>query len=328
MNFSPHFISQIATSPFLHDLRKGQIIIDNSSFSTWGSCFTMGLYSGGLRRVNAKSRSPLAYGGAVHAGLDSFFKGEDNWRDVALADAAITELDSLGDGRRNTSTLINLLESYILHYTVSREAKFDILMINGVPAVEKSFVVPLGTILLPLETADMIGCPQSIEILWSGKIDLLTMYEGAITPVDHKTTSVMGEKFIDDKIRSSQMLGYTFASRFFSETLFNNAPVFGTRINALASRSAGYEFKLFDIPYPAGKVDEWKDETIEGIAKLVSQLAAFLHTGKSLPTREHCVTKYGKCPYFDVCDSVPKMRDRMIFDDSYYFVSEWSPLNE
>lgn len=325
MIFSPAFLAHVANSSFLADIKRGEITVDNSTSSQWFSCFAAGVYSGALRRMNARSRSPLAFGGAVHAGLESFFRGETEWRDRALADAAISELDSLGDPRRNTSKLLDLLESYTLEYSRNPSMQFNILTIDGKPAVEKSFVVPLGVI-------DFLEPNQwnlsTLRINWSGKLDILAEYEGALAMVDHKTTSVMGEKFVDDKVRSTQMLGYTYAARFLSRELFNGMPVFGARINALASRSAGYEFKIFDIPFPDWKVSEWQQETLAAIKALVVQLNLFLSTGLAVPTREHCVTKYGKCAYFDVCDAAPQMRDRIIFDDDYFFVSNWSPLNE
>jgi hypothetical protein len=321
--FSPHFLGEVAASKFVENLLAGKLTIDNSEYSTWTSCFPMGLYNGALRRVGARARAPLAFGGAIHAGLDAFFNGEPDWQGKALADAAITGLDALGDPKRNSNKLMDLLASYILHYQNSH-GQFQILELNGKPLVEQSFVVPFGTIKVQFQ-----GRELEVVINWSGKIDLLTTYEGAVTPVDHKTTTVMGEKFVDDKVRSTQMLGYTYASRFFSKDLFNNMPVFGTRINALAMRSSGYEFKVFDIPYVGWKVDEWHSETLLSIRSLIHQLDIFLSTkGEAVPTREHCVTKYGKCPYFDVCDAAPVMRDRMIFDDAYYFISDWSPLNE
>lgn len=329
MNFSPHFLSQVASSKFVENIKKGTLIIDNSEYTQWDSCFTQGLYNGALRRVGARSRAPLAFGGAVHAGLDGFFSGKEDWRGLALADAATTELDSLGDPKRNTDKLMNLLESYTLEYSRNPSMQFELLSIDGKPAVEQSFIVPLGKIEFVSGSTEIYGNQDTeLQINWSGKIDLLTRYEGAIAPVDHKTTSVMGEKFVDDKVRSSQMLGYVYAARYLSEHIFGGLPVFGTRINALAMRSAGFEFKQFDIPYPEWKVKEWQEETLQSVRFLVEQLDHFLSTGKSAPTREHCVTKYGKCAYFDVCDSVPTMRDRMIFDDSYFFVSNWSPLNE
>jgi len=335
MIFTPNFLSHIHKSGFAEQIRKGVLTIDNSEYCTWNSCFTMGLYSGGLRRVGAKSRAPLAFGGAVHAGLDAYLKAwslkkdvhpddpAEGWRALALADAAVTKLDSLGDARRNTRVLLSLLESYILQYSRMPSIQFNIFKIDNKPAVEQSFSIPLGEVEITFE-----GRTYALTIMWSGKIDVLSNYERAIAPVDHKTTTVMGEKFVDDKERSSQMLGYTFAARYLAKLLFDNMPVFGVRINALAMRQTGFEFKMFDIPYPEWKIAEWQRETIQSIRDLVSALDKFLGSGQSVPNREHCVTKYGKCAYFDVCDTPPTMRDRMIFDDSYYFISEWSPLNE
>lgn len=323
MIYSPQFIDAVARSNFVDQIRKGVLTIDNSEYSQWDSCFAMGLYGGALRRVGARSKAPLAFGGAVHAGLDAYLKGSDKWRDAALADAAVTELDALGDPKRNTTKLLDLLESYFLMYSRDRNMQFDILSLDGKPCVEQSFAVPLGEVQVEFE-----GTKKLLQVIWCGKIDLLTRYDRAIAPVDHKTTTVMGEKFVDDKQRSSQMLGYTYAARYLSNELFGGMPIFGVRINALAMRTAGYEFKTFDIPYPEYKVAEWQQETLASVGDLIFELDRFLSKGIALPTREHCVTKYGKCPYFDVCDSPSMMRDRMIFDDSYYFVSKWSPLND
>lgn len=325
MQFSPLFKDAVAKSKFVENLRNGLIEIDNSEFSTWGSCFTMGLYNGALKRVNARSRAPLAFGGAVHVGMEYFFKGKgvDECLAAAFADAAITGLDDLCDEKRNTTILENLLRSYFLEYPRNPEMHFNVLRLNDQLCVEQSFSIPLGEITVVFE-----GRTIQVTVMWMGKIDLLTSYENSIAPVDHKTTTVMGEKFVDDKVRSSQMLGYTYAARYLSETLFNKVPVWGVRINALAMRKAGFEFKQFDIPYPDWKVAEWQSETLIAIGDLVRSLDSFLTSAIAIPTREHCVTKYGRCPYFDVCDSVPSMRDRMMFDDEYFFVSKWSPLGD
>jgi len=136
----------------------------------------------------------------------------------------------------------------------------------------------------------------------------------------------MGDKFVDDKLRSSQMLGYTYAARYLSETSFDNLPVYGARINALATRTGGYEFKIFDIPIANWKVDEWKAGVLLGMSQYIASIHTFLQTGEVSPTRDHCVTKYGRCAYFDACECMPQMRDRMIFDDEIFAVSNWSPL--
>lgn len=326
MIFSKHFLEQVANSKFVEQIRNGTLTVDNSEFSVWNACVVAGMYNGALKRVSARSRSPLAFGDAIHKGLESFFRGEADWLAKAHAAADANGLADMGDSRRTVEKMEELLTSYVMEYARHADMQFDIVTIGGVPAVEQSFVVPLGE-TGPIDLPSIDGL-TNVKIMWSGKIDLLVRHEGGIAPVDHKTTTVMGEKFVDDKIRSTQMHGYTYAARFFSDSCFGGAPVYGTVINALAMRSAGFEFKQFPIAYADWKVAEWQKETIAATRQLLLALDTFLRTGEAVPIRDHCVTKYGKCPYFDVCDSVPLMRDRMIFDDSYYYVSTWSPLGE
>lgn len=335
MQYTDQFRAKVDASPFVERLKQGIVLCDNSEFTQWDGCMAAGIYSGALKRVSARSRSPLAFGAAVHAGLESFFKKEKVfdadlqinrplWLEKAFASAAKEKLDEIGDPKRNTKKLEELLTSYIMEYERMPSMQFDLVEIDGVYQVEQSFVVPLGNITLD---RPLFG-HMSLEVQWSGKMDLLSKWDGGIAPVDHKTTSIMGEKFLDDKLRSSQMLGYTYATRWLAQHVFENMPVYGVRINALASRSTGFEFRQFSVPFADWKVGEWQAETLLSVKEKVIRLEHFLATGEVAPTREHCVTKYGKCPYFDVCDASPLMRDRMIFDDSYFYESDWSPLNE
>lgn len=326
-------LKKLAESEFIKRLKEGIVSIDNSEYITWNSCFANGIYYGGLRRVSARSRAPLAFGGAVHAGMQALLLNFgklssteifDEVLKAAYADAATTSLDNLGDNRRNTTRLEELLRAYVLEYIRVPGMRFDVITLDGERMVEKSFSVPFGNLALFTTSWGKVD----LTIMWTGKIDVLSFYSGAVAPVDHKTTTVMGEKFVDDKVRSSQFLGYSYAARYLSTQLFKSLPVFGTRINALAMRSAGFEFKTFDIPFPDWKVAEWQLETIQAIKQLITQLDHALVTGEVVPTRDHCVTKYGKCQYFDMCDMHPTSRDRMLFDDSYFFESQWSPLNE
>lgn len=324
MKYSDHFIQQVLQSEFVKKLTEGTVLIDNSEFTQWDGCFAAGVYNGALRRMSTSRRTPLIFGSAVHKGLESYFKGEKDWLAKAFAEAAAEGLDEAGDPKRNTTRLEDLLSSYVLEYERNASMRFDILKIDSLPAVEQSFVVPLGTVALDKQ---LFG-HSKLEINWAGKIDLLTHYENMIAPVDHKTTTVMGEKFVDDKVRSSQCLGYTFAARYLADNLFGGQQVYGVRINALAQRSSGFEFKQFAIPLADWKIAEWQSETILSIKYKLEEIQHFLETGEIAPTREHCVTKYGKCQYFDVCDASAAMRDRMIFDESYFYISDWSPLNE
>lgn len=342
MQYTPHFVEQVRQSKFFKNLQAGVLEIDNSTFTQWDGCFASGIYNGVLRRVNARSRSALAFGSCVHQGLETYLKLRycpaispaccnhshfvPRALEAAFNEAAKTQLDSLGDPKRNTRILETLLRSYLMEYDRKADMRFNIPLIDGLPAVERSFSVPLGTLVV--DRLRNINSPANIQVMWQGKMDLIDEADGKIWPVDHKTTSVMGEKFIDDKERSSQMLGYTYACKWLSDSVFGGKPVGGVRINALAQRTGGFEFKLFTIPYSDWQVAEFQGEILLKLARLVRELDEFISTGELAPTRSHCVTKYGKCAYFDVCNRLPVMRDRTIFDDSYFEVSNWSPLGE
>ncbi len=326
MKYSKQFVEQVEQSKFVQNLRRGVIQMDNSEFTQWDGCHAQGVYYGTLKRVNARNRTALAFGDALHVGLEAFFKGDKDFVKLALARAATLDLDEMGDPRRNSGVLETLLLTYTLDYNRHLDSQFNILRINDVPQIETSFSVPLGSI--NLASTRNFGSGIHIDVGWDGKMDLLTDYEREIWPVDHKSTTVMGEKFTDDKVRSSQMLGYTYAARYLAGKLFPGRSVGGCRINALALRSGGFDFKIFDIPYADWKVAEWQRETLIALEDLVLRLDRFLSTGEIAPTRQHCVTKYGKCPYFDVCDTTELMRDRLLFNDDFFYVSTWSPLGE
>jgi hypothetical protein len=218
------------------------------------------------------------------------------------------------DSKRTTSKACEMLESYI-HHCVITGKKIVPIELDGHKMVEQSFGFPLG------EVDTQLGV---IQVVWSGVMDVLEHYNNAVWVLDHKTTSMMGEKFVDDKVRSNQVAGYVWAARKMLATL--DRRVEGARINALCHRLKDYEFKTFEIPMHQWKIDEWQQETLVACLNIVDGVAAIL-TGKAtlLPNRECCVTKYGKCPYFDVCDAHENLRERMILDNGFFKDNEWNP---
>jgi len=85
MKFSQQFIDKVAASKFVADLKAGKVSMDNSEFSYWNGCFSAGLYYGALRRVPARGRSALAYGSAVHVGIENFLRGDPQWLGLACS---------------------------------------------------------------------------------------------------------------------------------------------------------------------------------------------------------------------------------------------------
>jgi hypothetical protein len=74
------------------------------------------------------------------------------------------------------------------------------------------------------------------------------------------------------------------------------------------------------------KIKEWHQETMFAVRNLILNALTFLSTGEAVPVREHCVTKYGKCKFFDLCENVPLVRERMIFDENLFKENPWHPI--
>lgn len=325
MKFSTTLVELLAASDFVNRLKVDKkVVMDNTEFTDWNSCFVKGLYSGGWRRVPTRGMGPLLFGQAVHTGMAALLRksGLKVALELSALDARKSNLDSLLDPRRNTSTLAELLTAYAAHTDIVPSERIVPLELDDTLVVEQSFSFPLGR--LDFAAGDLFNEPVTIEVMWSGIMDCLAYYQNEIWVVDHKTTSVMGEKFIDTYLRSSQMLGYTYAARLFQDRL--TRPIRGVLINALALRKNDFEFKQFPLPMASWKIDEWQTETLLAVRNVVRSTVEFLSTGEAVPIREHCVTKYGKCKFFDLCENVPVVRDRMLFDENWFTKNLWNPL--
>lgn len=324
-------IDKISTSDLVKKLfDEGALEWDNSTFTNWQACFVKGLFFTGLRRVSASQQAPLRFGSAVHEGIAYRLTGhtDDEAYQKALEVATKNDLDGCLDVRRNRKTLVSLLSSYFMHCDINN-CWITPVVVNGTPVVEQGFMFPLGTVSL----GGLKFFPRSdFKIVWKGKLDVLERYQGELWINDHKTTTVMGEKFIDDKVRSSQMLGYTWAARRLAEVF--NEPIKGVRINALAMRSTGFEFKSFSIPYSDMTIDAWQSETLAACGNQIRFLDELLSRRADepltlvVPNRECCVTKYGRCSYFDVCECVPRMMAQYIGDNTLFTDNTWDPLSE
>jgi len=311
---------KILASDFYASLRDGVLAIDNSSYTNWDGCDMKGLLAGALRLQPTRGVAPLRFGSAVHAGLEALHRGYtlEESIDIANAVALKEKLHEVADERRNQANLEPLLRGYVADYAL-RPNKFNPVEVNGEPLVETSFSFPLGTV----DVLDDYGQARKITVRWDGKIDMVAFYKEEVWVVDHKTTSVMGERFADDKFRSSQMLGYIWAVRNLTRQLGHK--VRGVVINAIAMRKNGFDYQTFDLPFPEWKVKEWEIEVLHSIENMLNRFFASLRSGVSTPTREHCVTKYGKCPFFEGCELMPQMRLQYFTNPANFTVSNWSP---
>lgn len=326
-----------------------ELVLDNSTFITLDSCNAQGIMGAILKKMPTNNSIHLDFGSCVHSALEEKFRG-GGVVDQITAAKNDPSWDAIPDGNHFAKTqekVIEIIQAYHVHTEVTPD--FDLLSFKGEPLVEQSFRLPLGNIKLSMASPylrELFGFDMhetdefvTIQVYWQGKIDLFTRYNNENWITDHKTTSIMGAKFADTFVRSSQMVGYLWAGMelirhgFDKLTLPNGKvvdlsaqPYRGVLINAIAIRKSGLEFKVFPIPIPYTRLDEWRDGTLLRLRYFVEQLSEFMVTGLVAPTREHCVTKYGRCPFFDVCEAPMHMRGKML-NSQLFNTSTWSPLD-
>lgn len=318
MIISNNLVEKLHDGEVLQRLLKEKIFVtDASQFSAWSACFIKGFYEHGLKRVSTHDQAALLFGGAIHKGMAVHLRGGtiEEAMSAVRVEATLRRLDDCMDPKRTTEKATQMMESYIHDVTIQPSKKLIAIELNGQKIIEQAFCLPLGVV------KTLIG---EVQIMWMGIVDLIAYLEREMWVTDHKTTSVMGEKFVDDKVRSDQVPGYLWAAQILTEHLPTNLA--GCLINALAHRATGYEFKQFKIPLSQMKIEEWKQETLKACAMLIDRLVNTASGDNLLvPTRPSCVTKYGKCRYFDLCDNPQLVRERLLYDEAYYKHNDWDP---
>lgn len=306
-------------------LKENTFSIDNTTFVSHTTCPMKGIIERVLRRKPTKMATPLIFGEAFHKALELLALGETEEKALAsaLAIARDQKLDFADDVKRNSFTLEQMLKFYFMdEEMLSPEDRAEVLKIRDKLMIEQSFSLPLGKVELNIK-----GEVREIKIYWTGKLDALVFRLG-IWVRDHKTTSVMGEKFAKDKERSDQMLGYSWAAFQILKVFGLESKFKGVEINAIAMRKRGYERRFFRIPYTVYQLQEWQEETLIAVKEILTRVIGILETGVVIPNRNSCVGKYGACPHFDLCETPALAKEKTLLNSGFYEADTWSPLTE
>lgn len=227
------------------------------------------------------------------------------------------------------------------------------------PIIERAFELPLGVlevnswVLLPQikqydpQACALAGCDSftvnaegkvwvsHIHIAWSGRIDLIAKCQDQIRVVDHKTTSITTDQFVQGFQLASQTLGYVWAAR----QLWPELDVNGFCLNAIALKKPNVgcvdlmakgarggppplDFFRNYFTYATPRIDEWVSDTLASIEDFVHCLVRnlFPHNDR------HCFDKFGQCPYHSVCTiDEPQTRHNLITSEAFREVT-WNPV--
>lgn len=224
----------------------------------------------------------MRYGGAIHKGIEAFWRGKDFATAMKVAIEECNRLDQsllTATERTKWSELVNMTPDLLTCY-------FEKVEFVPMTAVEEEFVLPFnGTHLC-------------------GKFDHYMLRNGVLTWWDIKTASEIGtdwkEKYRQEAIRRIQYSLYDF----FLTTLHKDVIVAPPKIEVLIK---GYgkkppRYELLELP----EVVQWRERFAAQLAHWVREMQHFKREYVQVApwpmTDTSCVGKYGKCDYIQLCN--------------------------
>lgn len=306
----------------------GHFLIDNSSLEYYTTCRRSYEYHTLHRRVLAESRSALAFGGLIHRCLELRYAWESTTGQNPL-DTAFDEIERqqvaiiedhfrdtpVSEGDHRTAALAH--EVVLLYNKYYVNEPFEILKdTTGKPLVEVPFALTLGTL-------EFQGRP--IVVVWTGRLDAITRWtaDNKVVHMDHKTSSIGGDRFFNDFLNDQGQIGYAWALQKILQMRVEGFCINALFIRRPTATGSSIEFKRRKYPLDSERIDEWQFNTLSLVSDVLRD-----YDRKFFPMESKwCNGKYGQCPYLDVC-TVPPLGRRAMLYSGLYRDDDWSPLNK
>jgi hypothetical protein len=309
-----------------------KLFIDNSTINTITTCPREAQYSYLQKRVSAGEKPALNFGEAIHLALahrytvDPQYTRESTEREMLDILTTYFGNHPPPEGQyRNLDLATKIVKKYNEHYACET---FKVATLNDQIAVEIPFAVRLGDLHLP-------PFDSPIDLVYCGRIDMCVIEDDHLYTLDHKTAFQFGDSFWSEQSMSAQHLGYCWAIWQMTGTLPTGYIINGIRTrqplkrdeNGVSKRSQRADVEDTDLErqhfyVDTDKLDEWKENTLSIVHNYCLNVLASNHPMH----RKNCVSKYGKCQFFEVCSLPTTQRDMLLASD-LYTDQTWSPLN-
>lgn len=329
-------------------LIDGCLFIDNSGWmESITTCPRSLEYKQLYKRIPASESAALNFGSAIHLALEHRYRnylaqpvGDQFYNEIAdLFNSFFESHPPQQEDYRNMNWAMEVVKRYMNRYSTEQ---FSLLVDkDNKPIVELAFALPLFSYFPKTDSAVYKQTNGNcVPVFYTGKIDLPIELDNQIFVCDHKTTSILGDGFWSAMKRSSQFRGYAWAMQELTGKKVSGFMVNAIRVKQppewvtnpmvkargkVQTPEAWWQESLQRERYHLnpGELDEWKANTIANVEEM------FWHYERGyFPMRTtYCVSKYGRCPYFDVCSLQP--HDRGAYLSSGLFQeNSWSPLNK
>lgn len=281
---------------YLNHLRKSGL----SVHLHFGGCFAKGL------EVTRKSfyAAGESASSALIRGCNAIVEqwGEAEFPDVPPRSPA---------ANKTLPSCIDALASYFEEWPLA-EDRLQPYRFNGVPAVEMSFAVPIVGTAHPV-TGD--------PLIYAGRFDMLGYWEDAdsVFICDEKTSSNLGNAWINNWKMRGQLTGYVFGARQYG---LNAA---GCIVRGIGILKSEITFTQVIETRPEWQVQQWLSTLrydLNRAAAMWAQAAELETPRNAFPQAlDSACSSYGGCPFLDLCDS--EHPERWIGE---YDTLQWDPL--
>jgi hypothetical protein len=152
---------------------------------------------------------------------------------------------------------------------------------------------------------------DEIRIAFKSKLDWIVDTNNGIFPCDHKTMK---------QNRDTLSINNQFMGQCLQMSTRN---VFINKIGLQKTLKPVDKFIRVPVSYSAARLMEWQSYILPYWCK---QLLAYNIQEHYPPNFTSCESKFGKCEFYDVCESDPDMRDEII-KMNFFKGQEWNPTN-
>lgn len=296
-----------------------------------------------LGRISAKARNALVFGNHKHSALEMHYRLQEfnlpqseisSRISIMLADE-FARKPVEPDDFRQLNWALELYHQYLkahefdalkpMHYKEPRPCKqckgkaTQCAWCNGTGQMTTMVEVPFALPLFEYRSTSQLSSLAPIPVYYHGFIDLPCTSDNMNFVLDFKTTSMLGQGFWDDKRASAQQVGYCWAFNQLTNIKLHGFLVRAIRTTQMPPGIASGkpnkkgEVKSIENWWAEGfpeerfylgsdEIAEWHNNTIE----LMMQF--FWHYERGFFPQHKpvgCVTKYGKCQYYDTCMTFP-----------------------
>lgn len=314
------------------------LVLDNSALTKFKECPLSYCYYALFNREAHARNAALAFGGAVHVGLETLLKGGDDEAVTSSVNRFFELNPPPPDEYRTPANALEILRHYRQRTTLP-DYSWSILSDSSGPLIERAFELPLCSVLVnrDIQLPDW-PTPQfcsRIHVAWSGRIDVVANCNTLNRIVDHKTSSIDGDTFTLSFVLSSQVLGYIWAGRqlwpdldlraFCLNVIRFKRPTGSAPITEKGPRGGEPALKFFRAyyEYSPERMDWWFTNTVKTVADLVHCV-----TRSFWPARDNqCISKFGRCQYHDVCTTDNENVRAAILKSDLFKEVTWNPTD-